>query len=183
MDLHLLEAKPRSAGKQQLKQQHVGAAGPNNARWMFWRKVDQYIRDERVPQQYRARLLRLLHNLEQKHDSEWMQAIPEPELRALISTFHKRYEQDREIKRMRLRRSGTSGVYYGAATQTWRVPHTDALQRDLADVDINRLSMQDLEQSEHPGVQHLHKAINQHKLGHERASAMVLDAAGIPDYV
>lgn len=183
MDLHLLEAKPRSAGKQQLKQQHVGAAGPNNARWMFWRKVDQYIRDERVPQQYRARLLRLLHNLEQKHDSEWMQAIPEPELRALIRTFHKRYEQDREIKRMRLRRSGTSGVYYGSATQTWRVPHTDALQRDLADVDINRLSMQDLEQSEHPGVQHLHKAINQHKLGHERDSAMVLDAAGIPYYV
>jgi len=184
VDLHLLEArKPRSAAKQQLKQQHIGAAGPDNARWMFWRKVDQYIRDEHVPQQYRSRLLRLLHNLEQKHDSEWMRAIPEAQLRALIRTFHKRYEMDRATKRARLKRAGVSGIYYGGATQTWRVPHTDALQRNLADVDVNRLSMQDLATSEHPDIKHLHKAINQHKLGHERDSAMVLDASGIPYYV
>lgn len=186
MDFHLLEVqKPRSALKQQLKQQHVGQASPDNPRWMFWRKVDQYIRDENVPVAYRPRLLRLLHALEDKNGSEYMQRIPQAKLREVIRTFHKRYELDREVKLARLNRSGVSGVTSGrhGGTLTHRVPVNYQLQANLADVDLRGLSQGELEQSDHPDIQRLGRAVSPHRLGHERDPSVVWDKAGIPYYL
>lgn len=188
--LHLLtEAKkPRSAYKQELKQQFVGPTKDEpatrfapDAPWVW--KVQQLFIDYKTPPAIRRRILFSFKALEKKNGEEYMQKIPDNVIRELVHSFANKYADDQELKAPI--RIGVSSIYHRADKMGSfrRETPTAALNRNLTDINVPLLNKKDLETSTHPSVNRLSRALSPTKDDYIRDKAIVWDLAGQPYYL
>jgi len=171
--------KPRSAYKQELKQQVLGPV--KGEKWdMAWReKVRQAFIDFKISHSYQRRIIELFELLAKQKGEDYFQRINVVVIRDLVKALNQKYE----LEAVGPKKSGASSAYTRALGVTYRHSPAAELQKHMADVDVVALKKEELPTHDHPLVRRLYNAISPIKDRHLQDQAVVWDLEGHPFYL
>lgn len=172
--------KPRSAYKQELKQQVLGPVTPTSGKWdMSWRdKVEQVFFDLKVSHEYRSRIMKLFELLIERNGEDYLQKVSVTVFRGLIQQLVHKYEIEPVLKK-----PGVSSIYTQSQTLPFHDPATAATRRSVAHLDVHRFTQDELKQHDNPVVRRLYKAIAPNANPALQDKAVVWDMSGRPFYL